>query len=151
MDPDQKLDDAHILAACEQLGLLSDTDDAPSSGLLQGEVAEGGENLSHGRRQELALCRALLVRPAIVLLDESTSALDPAREARLTKSLLAAFPERTTVVSVAHRLGSVVSYDRVLVMGDGRILEDGRPRELLKKPMGFFSALWRAAGEKPHY
>ena len=50
---------------------------------------------------------------------------------------------------MTHRLANVVSYDRVLVMGDGRVLEDGEPRRLLKKPMGFFSALWRAAGEKP--
>ena len=50
---------------------------------------------------------------------------------------------------LCYRLPNLIFYDRVIVMGDGRILEDGKPRQLLKKPMGFFSALWRAAGERP--
>ena len=80
--------------------------------------------------------------------DETTSALDASREVRLHKLLLSALSS-TTLIAVTHRLANIISYDRVLVMGDGRILEDGEPRKLLKKPMGFFSALWRAAGEKP--
>ena len=48
-----------------------------------------------------------------------------------------------TLISVVHRLSNITSYDRVLVIGDGRILEDGKPLELLKKPMGFFSSLYR--------
>lgn len=110
-------------------------------------MLENGDNFSHGRKQELSLARAVLVSPKIVLLDESTSALDPAKEMRMHRNLLKAF-HGSTVISVAHRLSNIICYDRVLVMGDGRILEDGKPRELLKKPMGFFSALWRAAGEK---
>ncbi len=116
---------------------------------LEAEVAESGENFSHGRRQEVALTRAALAAPGVLLLDEATGALDAAAEAALHRALPGALPEGTTLVSVAHRLSSIVGYDRVVVMGDGRILEDGRPRELLRKPMGFFSALWRAAGEKP--
>lgn len=49
----------------------------------------------------------------------------------------------TTIITVAHRLANITEYDRVLVMGEGRILEDGNPKELLKKPMGFFASLYR--------
>ncbi|XP_040580074.1 ATP-binding cassette sub-family C member Sur [Lepeophtheirus salmonis] len=111
-------------------------------------VTENGDNFSLGQRQELNIVKALLRRPRVVILDESTSALDPNREVALHNTLLEAF-EDSTLISVAHRLSNIVEYERVLVMGEGRILEDGNPKELLKKPMGFFSALWRAAGEKP--
>jgi ATP-binding cassette subfamily B protein len=53
----------------------------------------------------------------------------------------------STVMTVTHRLTTIADYDRVLVVGHGKILEDGPPHELLKKPVGFFSSLWRASGD----
>ena len=145
LDPEGAFDDAQLWDALDTLGLrasVSSLDDG-----LDTEVAENGDNFSHGQKQELSLARAVLLRPPVVLLDESTSSLDPARENQLHRRLLRAF-EHSTVISVAHRLSNLVSYDRILVMGNGRVLEDGKPKELLNKPMGFFMALWRNAGER---
>lgn len=146
LDPDNQFQDDQIWQSLEQLGITPVSLNLANG--LDTEVLENGENFSHGQKQELSLARTLLVNPPIVILDEATSALDPAREIQLHRSLLKAFAN-STLISVAHRLSNIIHYDRVLVMGDGRILEDGKPKELLKKPMGFFSALWRAAGEKP--
>lgn len=146
IDPESRFSDAEIWQALEKIGLKFFVTTMDNG--LDADVMENGDNFSHGQKQELSLARAILLQPKIVILDESTSALDAVSEIRLHKQLLAAFAE-STVITVAHRLSNIIAYDRVLVMGDGRLLEDGHPRELLKKPMGFFSALWRAAGEKP--
>lgn len=146
LDPLEEFDDGQIWASLDKIGLKSMVMNLESG--LDTEVIENGDNFSHGQKQELSLARAILLKPPVIILDESTSSLDSAREIQLHRSLLKAFAD-STVISVAHRLCNIIFYDRVIVMGDGRILEDGKPRELLKKPMGFFSALWRAAGEKP--
>ena len=93
-------------------------------------------------RQLISLARCILTQPRILVLDEATSCLDSAREHKIQKLLLELL-HQSTIITVAHRLANVLQYDRVLVMGEGRILEDGAPRELLKKPMGFFSSLYR--------
>eukprot|EP00095_Tigriopus_kingsejongensis_P009125 snap_masked-scaffold595_size129005-processed-gene-0.7 protein:Tk09125 transcript:snap_masked-scaffold595_size129005-processed-gene-0.7-mRNA-1 annotation:"cystic fibrosis transmembrane conductance regulator" len=146
LDPEDLFTETEIWASLDKIGLRDMIQSLPFG--LDSEVIENGDNFSLGQKQELGLARAVLLNPPIVVLDEATSALDPAREIQLHKCLLAAFAN-STLISVAHRLANIIPYDRVLVMGDGRILEDGSPRELLKKPMGFFSSLWRAAGEKP--
>lgn len=146
LDPENQFSDAEIWQSLEHIGLKDMVQNLANG--LDAEVIENGDNFSLGQKQELGLARAILLKPPILVLDEATSALDPAREIQLHKCLLKAFAD-STIIAVAHRLANIVPYDRVLVMGDGRILEDGNPREMLKKPMGFFSSLWRAAGEKP--
>ncbi len=145
LDPEDKFTDNQIWSALDLLDLRSLL--SPRDG-LEMEVTENGENFSLGQKQQLSLARAVLLHPPVVLLDEATSALDAAAEVKLHQRLLTAFAD-STMVSVTHRIANIINYDEVIVMGDGRILEEGRPRQLLKKPMGFFSALWRAAGEKP--
>ncbi|QQP36454.1 ATP-binding cassette transporter sub-family C member 9, partial [Caligus rogercresseyi] len=146
LDPDNAFSDMQIWNVLDKAGSSKMVQGFPDG--LDTTVTENGDNFSLGQRQELNILKALLRRPRVVILDESTSALDPKREVTLHNTLLEAF-EDSTLISVAHRLSNIVGYERVLVMGEGRILEDGNPKELLKKPMGFFSALWRAAGEKP--
>jgi len=146
LDPEKRFQDSEIWVVLEKLGLANSIRNLDTG--LDTEVIENGDNFSHGLKQELNLARAFLLRPPVLILDEATSALDPRREDAVHRALLETFAE-STVISVAHRITNLIGYDRVLVIGDGRILEDGRPTELLKKPMGFFSALWRAAGEKP--
>ena len=90
---------------------------------------------------EMFCCRVLI-------LDEATSYLDSDKEAKIQKLLLELL-HQTTIITVAHRLSNILDYDRVLVMGEGRIMEDGAPRELLKKPMGFFSSLFRQEERNP--
>ena len=146
VDPSDKFSDSEIWNCFESLKI--DTWAKSLRGQLQAEVAELGENFSKSQRQLLNLARIILHKPPVVLLDEATNGLDVEEEIRLHKTLLELL-RHCTVIAVTHRLAAVVNYDRVLVVGNGKILEDGSPSDLLKKSVGFFVSLWKASGECP--
>jgi len=104
-------------------------------------VGEAGGTLSGGQRQRIAIARAILRDPALLILDEATSALDPATEAALNATLQRLARGRT-VVSVTHRLASVVGADQIFVLNGGVLSEAGTHTELLQR-QGLYAQLWQ--------
>ncbi|MCH8155899.1 MAG: ABC transporter ATP-binding protein/permease [Proteobacteria bacterium] len=112
------------------------------------EVGERGLKLSGGEKQRVAIGRALLKGPAILMFDEATSALDTKTEREIQKSLDEVSKDRTALV-IAHRLSTVVGADEILVLEGGRIVERGRHRDLLARG-GVYAAMWRRQQSAAH-
>ncbi len=137
--------DAEVEAALQRLGVFAHFDRLPEG--LDTEVRERGTRLSAGERQLVALGRAALVDPAVLVLDEATSNLDPGTEAEVEAALEKLMQGRTTIV-VAHRLTTVQRADRIVVVDRARIAEVGTHAELVALG-GKYAALARA-WEKSH-
>jgi ATP-binding cassette subfamily B protein len=108
-------------------------------------VGERGVKLSGGQRQRIGIARAFLKDAPILILDEATSALDTESELRIHRSIVTLLHDRT-VLAVAHRLSTLLAFDRILVLDEGRIVEDGTVGELRARG-GLFSELWRLQAE----
>ncbi len=131
------IDDDVVRSAFADLGLV-DWLDALPDGVLT-DVGERGSNLSAGERQLVALARAWIADPTVLVLDEATSAVDPALEVRIRNAIEFLTSGRTSI-TIAHRLSTAEASDRVLVFDRGAIVEDGHHRDLLAHE-GVYSAM----------
>jgi len=128
-----------VEAACRTLGIDGFVESLPHG--YETMVSFRGSRLSAGEKQLVSIARAFLADPPVLILDEATSSLDPATEEQVEEALRKLLRGRTSVV-IAHRLSTAEHADRVLVVDDGAIVEDGNHRELLARG-GYYSALYR--------
>jgi ABC-type multidrug transport system fused ATPase/permease subunit len=136
---DQIVDAAKAVGAHEFVTALPDGYDT--------DVRKRGGRLSAGQRQLVAFARAFLADPAVLILDEATSSLDVPSERAVQRALRTVLASRTALI-IAHRLSTVEIADRVLVLADGRLVEDGTPESLIAEGSGQFAALhesWRTS------
>jgi putative ABC transport system ATP-binding protein len=120
--------DRDVETTFDELGLADWVSSLPDG--LDTSVGERGEALSVGERQLISLARAQIDEPGLLILDEATSAVDPATERRATEALRRLSAGRT-VITIAHRLSTAEHAERVLVLHEGRLVEEGTHAELL--------------------
>ena len=112
---------------------------------LSSAVAESGTNLSQGQRQLLCLARALLKAPRVLLMDEATASIDYATDAKIQDTLRAV--KGSTIITIAHRLQTIIDYDKVLVLDKGEVVEYDSPWALLSKEKGIFRGMCEMSGD----
>ena len=112
---------------------------------LEAPVNEGGENFSQGERSQLCLARAMLKEAKVLVMDEATASIDLETDALIQQSLRDEFS--CTILTIAHRLITIVDYDKVLVLDAGKVVEFDTPASLLRKEGGAFRALVAETGE----
>ena len=141
LDVLDKYDDAELYAVLRAVHLCgSETEEqSPFFSSLDNIVTEGGSNLSQGQRQLVCLARAILHKARVVLLDEASSSIDLHTDELITQAIRAEFAE-STVLTIAHRLRTIIDYDAVLVLGHGSVLEMGEPHALLQNASSNFYA-----------
>ncbi|KAK9448070.1 P-loop containing nucleoside triphosphate hydrolase protein [Limtongia smithiae] len=113
---------------------------------LDSPVTEGGNNLSQGQRQLMCLARSLLKAPKIILLDEATASIDYHTDALIQETIRKEFAA-TTILTIAHRLRSIIDYDKILVLDAGLIKEYEAPHVLLQQPDSIFRSMCASSGE----
>lgn len=143
LDPFGGSTDDEILDALKAVRLVADDADVSA---LSSRVEEGGSNFSVGERQLLCLARALLAKPRVLVIDEATSSVDLETDEFIQNMLRSRFQD-TTLLTIAHRLDSLMHYDKILTMDSGRAAEFGSPKELLEKG-GLFADLVASTGDE---
>ena len=142
LDPWEQHSDDDIWAVLEKVQLRSTFGSRGSlDEVLQLVITEGGHNLSVGERQLICLARALLQNAKIILLDEATANIDYLTD-RMIQDVIRKEMAECTVLTIAHRLDTVLEYDRIMVLEKGEIVEFDQPDVLLQKRDGFLSELY---------
>ena len=138
LDPFGEVSDEQLWEVLKKVELYEDISALPSG--LDEQVAEGGENFSQGQRQLLCIARSLLRNPKVLVMDEATASIDNTTDALIQTMIRKNFGN-ATVLTIAHRLNTIMDSDRVLVLDDGRIVEFDTPEALLAKKNGHFKAM----------
>jgi len=135
-EPDMK----KITDICAELGIKEFIDKLPNK--FMSYLGENGVNLSGGEKQRIAIARALYKNPEILILDEATSSLDSASESFVQKAIESFSTKGKTVVIIAHRLSTVMNSGKIIVLRDGKMIEEGTHKKLLEKKGEYYS-LWQ--------
>ncbi|KAG6802309.1 multidrug resistance-associated protein 1 [Apis mellifera caucasica] len=143
LDPFNCYTDDEVWRALEHAHLKSFIKTLPN-GLLY-EVSEGGENLSIGQRQLICLARALLRKTKVLILDEATASVDLETDDLIQQTIRQEFKD-CTILTIAHRLNTILDSDRIIVLDNGRIVEYDSPESLLRNSSSLFSSIAKDAG-----
>ncbi|OAA72657.1 ABC transporter [Akanthomyces lecanii RCEF 1005] len=153
LDPSNTIPDSDLnefLSMCASLNAMKSqakNDSLQSDLTLDTPVSPGGNNFSHGQRQVLSLCRAMVRKNKLTLLDEATSSVDMGTDSAIQGILRAQLSGgQHGLITVAHRLKTVLDYDKVVVMGFGKVLEMGSPTELLDSKCKFYDMMEHSGG-----
>ena len=144
LDPFEEHEDKEIWNALKDASLGAMARNLPQQ--LNQLVKESGSNFSTGERQLLCLARALLRKNKIIVMDEATANVDPKTDQLIQETIRTKF-KHCTVITVAHRLNTIMDYDRILVLDQGRVVEYDKPEILLQNEDGHFSKLCRNYGD----
>ncbi|KAJ3209348.1 hypothetical protein HDU67_006264 [Dinochytrium kinnereticum] len=143
LDPFGKALDADLWAALESASLKSVVERL--DGKLDAKVNQGGENFSVGQRQLVCLARAVLRKSRILVLDEATAAIDYETDAAIQRTIRT-LAKDSTIITIAHRINTIIDYDRILVLDGGKVVELDTPKNLLANKNSKFYALAKESG-----
>lgn len=129
-----------ILDICKQIGILDFIEELPNG--FQTWLGENGASLSGGQKQRLAIARALYRDPQVLILDEATSSLDSISEEQVQKCIRNLKQQGKTIILIAHRLGTVLQSDKIIVLEKGKLMEEGSHSELYEK-QGKYYQMWQ--------
>ena len=138
IDPFDLKEDEEIISILKKIGFeYTETDEQ----ILNRKIEQGGSNLSVGEKQLICIARAILRKTKIVVMDEATANIDMKTEEKIQKALQYVLND-STVITVAHRIKTIIDYDKILVLDNGKIIEFDTPQNLLKQEKSLFYELY---------